>query len=662
MQGSTFRWSRFIFHCIAILVIAVLCFTLWYLRAHYRGGPERYTYLFSETGEWDLTDVDFEKKTIRIEGNVPYIPDALLTPQAFDEYSESIVYGQANDSAVHTARLYLRFPDDGIYMLMMKSVDFAERIYINGELRQEVGIPGLTAEETTEGFAHLYFEVRPIGGWVEIVRQSANFVHRENGSSDDITIGRPEYIKRQLSMQTDLAGLSMGLFFALAIAHGMLFGLLRGYRANLYAAMLCLAAGLRTGVTDFKVIAAWFPTIPWEVLFRLEYLTIPAMSLMILLVVRELFPGARLKWFTRIMGGFFALLGLLCLVLPTRPLSYCAVIMQAGMMACALFLSIYLSIRMPRLRRDDTLREAQWVSLVGLWFLAIAVINDALYYNNIYLFKFYSVLNDVTMMILAFLLMGAVFSATLRQAAEARAREARIADEKKTLEALSRRKSAFYTDISHELKTPLTVIAANAQFAAQNIRAGRIDEETGVDLDAISAEAKRLAQMVTGLVSLGRMQEGHGERAGMALDQIVADTARMYAALTGKRGNTATTAIEAGLPPVAGNADELSQVLINLLQNADRHTAGGQITVAVHREGDMARVTVTDTGEGIAETLLPTVFDRFVRGGPEGTGLGLPISKAIIEAHGGSMGIESQPGGGTKVWFDLPLTGGEPHG
>ena len=78
-----------------------------------------------------------------------------------------------------------------------------------------------------------------------------------------------------------------------------------------------------------------------------------------------------------------------------------------------------------------------------------------------------------------------------------------MAAEKEMLEEMNRLKNQFYTDVSHEMKTPLTVISVNAQFAAQNIRAGMVDEETVMDLTAISAEARRLAGMVTSLVGLG---------------------------------------------------------------------------------------------------------------------------------------------------------------
>ena len=93
--------------------------------------------------------------------------------------------------------------------------------------------------------------------------------------------------------------------------------------------------------------------------------------------------------------------------------------------------------------------------------------------------------------------MTAMFFGTMQEVRQAREREESMAAEKEMLEEMNRLKNQFYTDVSHEMKTPLTVISVNAQFAAQNIRAGMVDEETVMDLTAISAEARRLAGMVT---------------------------------------------------------------------------------------------------------------------------------------------------------------------
>lgn len=128
----------------------------------------------------------------------------------------------------------------------------------------------------------------------------------------------------------------------------------------------------------------------------------------------------------------------------------------------------------------------------------------------------------------------------------------------------------------------------------------------------------------------------------------------MYQSLLARKGNTLEVRVEPGLPQVRGNAEQIGQVLINLLSNANRHMKNGTVTIRAEAVPGAVRVTVADTGEGISPELLSRVFQRFVRGDGEGTGLGLPICKDIVETHGGEIGIESELGGGTRVWFTLP--------
>lgn len=222
---------------------------------------------------------------------------------------------------------------------------------------------------------------------------------------------------------------------------------------------------------------------------------------------------------------------------------------------------------------------------------------------------------------------------------------------------LNRMKNQSYTDLSHEMKTPLTVISVNAQLAVKNLEVGILDEETLTDIKIISAEASRLTQMVSSLVGLGQLQGSDTGCSLLSADTLIRTTARTYQALSERYGNTLTVLAEPDLPPVYGNADRLAQVLINLITNANRHTRNGCVTISIKVLADQIEVSVTDNGEGIEPGLLPHVFERFCRGDKGDTGLGLPICKMIIREHGGEMGIESEAGNGTRVWFTLPAAG-----
>lgn len=150
------------------------------------------------------------------------------------------------------------------------------------------------------------------------------------------------------------------------------------------------------------------------------------------------------------------------------------------------------------------------------------------------------------------------------------------------------------------------------------------------------------------------MQGSSGQRNSLALDSLLSETARIYQTLFARKNNTLTATSQADLPCVEGNADQLIQVLINLLSNANRRTHDGAVVLRAEAAANRVKVSVTDNGEGVASTLLPHVFERYSHGKTGGSGLGLSICKSIIEEHGGKIGIESKEGKGTTVWFTLP--------
>lgn len=230
----------------------------------------------------------------------------------------------------------------------------------------------------------------------------------------------------------------------------------------------------------------------------------------------------------------------------------------------------------------------------------------------------------------------------------------RALDEAELLAELNRLKNQSYTELAHEMKTPLTVISVNAQLAAMSLEDGVMAEETITDIKIISTEAARLTQMVTSIAGLGQLQGNGIGRIRISPDALIETTARTCQTLCARHGNTLTVDAGPDLPPVCVNADRLTQVLINLISNANRHTRNGIINISIKAQADWLKVSVTDNGEGILPELLPHVFERLCRGDNGDIGLGLFICKKIIDEYGGGIGIESEAGKGTKVWFTLP--------
>jgi len=221
----------------------------------------------------------------------------------------------------------------------------------------------------------------------------------------------------------------------------------------------------------------------------------------------------------------------------------------------------------------------------------------------------------------------------------------------------------FVANVSHELKTPLTTIKSYTETLLDG--AMEDPEITANFLSIVDTEADRMNRLVKDLLQLSRLDHQR-ERWSMKETNLVAilNTAIPKVALTAQQKEQHLNVLfdEAAVIPVNVDRDRIEQVVLNVLSNAIKYTnEGGRIDIDVLEGGGHVKVIVSDNGIGISEADIPRVFERFYRVDKArsramgGTGLGLPISKQIVEEHHGTLTIESQEGKGTNVTMTLPL-------
>lgn len=640
---------------VVLPLIALICLSIWYVRNYYH--VDDMIKVASKTELYDLHDQDFDSSFYCLEGEVSYLP-GIFTPEEFATKEAELQTGNPWDLPSATSRLRILVPENSTYTITASSIDFAHRVYINGELRFAAGNPADNAADFIPGHEQMTIDVKPVNGMIEIIQQGANYVHREGGGHTDLYIGTTDAIHQYLALSAGPEYIYIGLFAALFLIHLILYVVQRTYRPNLFFSFLCLTWMIRTGITGMKVFFEMFPALSWELAFRMEYLTLPIAAIFLVLLIRSIFPTITEKWFVTGICIGSILFSILCVGLDTITLSYMLFYYEAFFSLGILYLFLRFMIKVPKVIKEGQFLVEHWISLVALGFFMVATINDAFYHAGVFHalgFQKAFMMTGLAMLITSMFQMTAMFYGTMRETLLAHEREQKAEAEKELLSEMNRMKSAFYSDLSHEMKTPLTVIAVNAQFAAQNISLGAIDEETITDLNAISAEAKRLAQMVTSLVGIGRMQGVEGEITSLNLENLILETTRIYQTLFARKKNTLDAEVAQNLPHVQGNADQLIQVLINLLSNANRHTSQGHVHIIAKATETNVYVQVIDNGSGISAELLPHVFERYCHGEAGGSGLGLSICKKIIEEHHGTIGVESEEGKGTTVWFILPV-------
>ena len=213
----------------------------------------------------------------------------------------------------------------------------------------------------------------------------------------------------------------------------------------------------------------------------------------------------------------------------------------------------------------------------------------------------------------------------------------------------------FTGDASHELRTPIATVLAEASLALERTRTSPEYEAT---MKRIQSEAVRMGRLVDGLLVLARADEPQaGHTARVDLSAVVRGAVDRAARRLDGRSMAIDHRIEPGVM-VVGDATGLERVVENLVENALRYAPVGTSVEVTARAGEMARVTVVDHGPGIRADERPRIFDRFHRA-PDargnGAGLGLAIAHSVVVAHGGHIAVEETPGGGATFVVELPV-------
>jgi signal transduction histidine kinase/FixJ family two-component response regulator len=231
------------------------------------------------------------------------------------------------------------------------------------------------------------------------------------------------------------------------------------------------------------------------------------------------------------------------------------------------------------------------------------------------------------------------------------------------LHLLQEQRDDLVRSISHDLRTPLTAVLGHAQLLQKGVERGVIGEREHRMAQSIITNAKRMNSMILDLVESTRLEAGQ-----VTLRTRVLDLQPYLAELidrAGGLGNGRRIDLHvAAIPPVQADPERLERIINNLLSNAFKYSPGGTgISVRVEPAGGEVAISVIDRGPGIDPADLPYLFDRFYRSKnasrAEGLGLGLYVSKMLVEAHGGRIWAETEPGEGSRFSFTLPVVSDE---
>lgn len=215
--------------------------------------------------------------------------------------------------------------------------------------------------------------------------------------------------------------------------------------------------------------------------------------------------------------------------------------------------------------------------------------------------------------------------------------------------------------LAHEIRNPLSTLRLNLDLLAedfQNPETSR-DRRARKKIERIRNESQRLEHLLEDFLRFVRVR--NLKREPTDLNGLIDELSDFFEPLADAQGVVIRTSFDASLPPVWVDAELIrQQALFNLIRNAQHAMPeGGELILTTRRQGPWAVIEVTDTGGGIPPEAVPRIFDAFFSTRPDGTGLGLPTARRVVEVHGGTIGVESEPGKGSKFTIRLPI---EPPG
>jgi two-component system, sensor histidine kinase len=250
-----------------------------------------------------------------------------------------------------------------------------------------------------------------------------------------------------------------------------------------------------------------------------------------------------------------------------------------------------------------------------------------------------------------------------QQAAELERKNLELEEERRRVELQSKAKSVFLAGMSHELRTPLNAIIGFSELMTQGI-AGPLNERQQEFVGHVLASGRHLLNLVNDVLDLSKVEAGRMtlDRQWSALPAIVQAVQGVVGGLAVKQGVSLQIQMPDDLPAVLCDPVRIKQVLYNLLSNGIKFTPrNGRVSLVVRRAGDWIELEVADTGIGIAEKDLPRLFREFEQiqtatgSKPEGTGLGLALTRRLLALHGGTVSARSTVGQGSTFTVRLPI-------
>ncbi|MDN4066544.1 ATP-binding protein [Paenibacillus vini] len=617
-------------------------------------------------GVLDLGDWNFsEDGVVRLNGEWEFYRGQLLTPGDFSpgsspEFVQPKLTGMADlpgkwnayigadggESAEGYATFRLKIRHAGtegeIYGIRTGNIRTANRIFIDG---QEVGESGKIGrsrqEEVSNNIPYTGFAVAK-GDELEIIVQVSNHIYSSGGVFTSILFGDQESVMKSRDQAQLSDWMTMSGFLIPALFFAGLY-LLRKEASLLHLSLFSLTAILYVLTHGEKLLSVFWPGMPYSWFLKLQMILSALIYYYLLHYVATVIPDAVHKIAIRLCNWITILTVSIALCLPPIMFS----VLEPGLLLFSITCVTYISYVMFRsiVRRNEDVG----FSLVSVMSLLMTIL---IYLASLLGHESHGL---VPGLMLLFVIMQATLMA--RRFDRSFSQVESLSRKLLTLDGL---KDEFMANTSHELRTPLHGIINIAQSMLEGAT-GKVKPEQAKDLSMIVSTGKRLSVLIDDILDFVKLKNEDIElrREPVDLRAVTRSVMEVIFHISGSKNIVFEQNLPENLPWLDTDEDRLQQILYNLLGNAVKFTDQGIIRIHAESENGQVTVAVEDTGIGITKEQLSDIFNKTFEetgAGSEsgGYGLGLGISKKLVELGGGEIWAESEPGQGSVFYFTVP--------
>ena len=617
----------------------------------------------AENGFLNLSDFN-ETKVVHLDGYWTIYRQKLLTPEDLAGPNPPIPDGTIQVPGYWPRRYNITYatcvlkirlnPDHSALALYFGEVNSAYSAWVNGRHVVSVGKVATSRKNEIYKYASQIIPVDASTNDIQLVLQISNFHHCSPGIADRIYLGHQSDIRAKIHKAFGIGLLLSGSLLMIGLYHLLLYIIRLKDPTALYLGLLCIEMGilcLASNTTDGFLVRL-LPMLQQQGLNRINVIAASVSLITAIMFIHNLFPGIGFRFAPPLFLLQAVTFSLITLIFPSYVFSH----LDSLFNIFALFALVYAIVF--SIRAVYQKREGSIIFLVGFLFFTITGVNDILYAGRL--------IQTGYIMSIGVLILVATFSFLLAfkyQKAFSIAETLSHDLEEKNI-ALSRMdhlKDEFLATTSHELRTPLHGIIGISESLITGA-AGNLSPGLKSNLSLIISSSRRLAKLVNDILDFTRLRNRDISLNKQTVDihAIASIVIRSLASTISDRDLDIVSHIPPDIPFINGDEDRIQQILYNLMGNAVKFTEKGTVHLSARGLEEMVEISVSDTGRGIPEEDMDRIFEPFEQANPSdnpsivGTGIGLSITKKLIELHGGKIRAASSLGKGTTFTFTLP--------